>query len=158
MIAALAAVVMLQSQPPQPPRPDSTRNRGRTVTIGVRSTSVDSIALTPELEASAYRDPSARAVIARARLARTTHDSALLSYRATSYQRISLGTRIRALGRERLAMRAETASEIEWQRGIGARVWIRGSRLAAPIATPDVSPHWEPTIGSASSIPYFPGR
>ena len=47
--------------------------------------------VTTRVLATAFRDPAARLLLARAREARMSQDSALLSYDATSYQRISAG-------------------------------------------------------------------
>ena len=167
MIAALTvALVMVQgaTQPP-PPRADSIRPRAPGDTTR-RSTSFNfgpsdstpTIPLTPELEATAYRDSKVRTLVARARAARAAQDSTLESYRASAYQRMSVGSRVRALGRERLLARSETAMEIEWHREVGARVTIEGSRMAAPMVNPDVTPLAGRAIGAPSSIPYFPGR
>src|SRR4051812_7508022 len=60
------------------------------------------IPVTPELEASAFKDPAARALLKQAREARMRQDSALLAYDATAYQRISAGLGFRAFGRDRL--------------------------------------------------------
>src|SRR5262245_18372886 len=54
------------------------------------------IPVTPELEASAFKDPAARALLKQAREARMRQDSALLAYDATAYQRISAGLGFRA--------------------------------------------------------------
>src|SRR5262245_54652181 len=49
------------------------------------------IPLTPELERTAFRDPQAKSLLLLAREARLRQDSALLSYDATAYQRLSVG-------------------------------------------------------------------
>ena len=49
------------------------------------------IPLTPKLEASAYRDASARELVLGARRARLEQDSTLLSYDEVSHERLSIG-------------------------------------------------------------------
>ena len=165
VLAVLAAILVSQGAAQQPPRPDSISARPRAdsatrrrTSIGVGASGTDSIALTPELEANAYRDAGARHVLERARATRAAQDSALQSYRASAYQRMSVGSHIRALGRERLIARAETAMQIEWQRDVGARITIEGSREAAPLVSPDVKALLGRAIPAPSSVPYYPGR
>ena len=67
------------------------------------------IAVTPEHLATAFRDGAARSILQLAREARTRQDSALRSYDATTYQRISAGLALTRLGRDRLAFRSEEA-------------------------------------------------
>src|SRR4051812_538527 len=92
-------------------------------------------AVTPELLATAFRDARASALLTRARAARLTQDSALIAYDATSYHRITLGLGFSALGRDRLAFRAEHAAHVQWQKGVGAHVELKGMRAAIPIAS-----------------------
>lgn len=110
------------------------------------------IPLTPELDRTAFRDASARSLLARARSARIAQDSALRSYDARSYMRISVGLGVRRLGPERLLFRAEHAARVRWARGSGVWVETTGRRTVVPMgaATLDMSP--------ATPIPYFPGR
>ena len=74
------------------------------------------IPLTPELERTAFRDAAARTLLLKAREARLSQDSALLSYDASAYQRLSVGFGFRATGRDRLLMRSENASRVRWSR------------------------------------------
>lgn len=108
--------------------------------------------VTAEHERSAFADQRARTLLQRARAARLAQDSALRSYDAKSFLRISLGLGLRRLGRERLLMRTEHAARVQWGRGSG--VWIQptGRRTAFPMggATLDLT--------QAMPIPYFPGR
>ena len=55
------------------------------------------IPLTDALRASAFKDPAARDLLLRARAARLRQDSALASYDATTYQRVSVGTRLQGI-------------------------------------------------------------
>ncbi len=112
------------------------------------------IPVTPELEASAYRDARARELLAKARVARMRQDSALLSYDATAYQRLSAGLGFRAIGRDRLLFRTENASRVRWSRTNGAWVDLKGARTVLPM----VKDHGEVDIHEMSPIPYYPGR
>ena len=113
------------------------------------------IPVTPELEASAFKDPAARTLLQQARVARMRQDSALLAYDATAYQRISAGLGFRAFGRDRLLFRTENVSRVRWSRDNGAWVDLKGARTAIPMvkdADTDVEPE------EMSPIPYYPGR
>jgi hypothetical protein len=120
------------------------------------------IPLTDALRASAFKDAAAKSLLLRARVARLKQDSALLSYDATTYQRVSVGLGFKAFGRDRLAMRAEEASRVQWEKGHGALVDVKGSRAVVPIAGMD--PNAEKgaangvNIQGMSPIPYYPGR
>jgi hypothetical protein len=112
------------------------------------------IAVTPQHLATAFRDGAARSILQLARDARTRQDSALRSYDATTYQRISAGIALTKLGRDRLAFRSEEATRVRWRRGIGAYVDVTGSRTVIPIAgkSGDAEIH-----AGISPVPYFPG-
>lgn len=114
------------------------------------------IQLTPELRANAYRDEVARDLITRARAARLQQDSTLVSYDATTRQRISAWLGVRHIGVRRLAYRNEIASRVRWRRGVGAWVDVLGARTAIPMAFPGAL-----VLQGAldeSPIPYYPGR
>jgi hypothetical protein len=112
------------------------------------------IPVTPELEASAFRDPASRVLLTKAREARMRQDSTLLAYDATAYQRMSAGIGFRAFGRDRLLFRTENASRVRWSRDGGARVDIKGARTAVPMAEMNA----EFDAHEMSPIPYYPGR
>ena len=112
------------------------------------------VAVTDEHLASAFRDAPARTLLLLARDARLRQDSALASYDATTYQRISAGFAFTKFGRERLAFRTEDATRVRWRRGIGAYVDVTGSRTVIPIAGKDGRMQMD---GSISPIPYYPG-
>ncbi|HET7622764.1 MAG TPA: ShlB/FhaC/HecB family hemolysin secretion/activation protein [Gemmatimonadaceae bacterium] len=134
---------------------DSAHTRSRSAKKG-RGLKHELIPLTPELRASAYRDALARDLIARAREARLRQDSSLLSYDATTKQRISAWLGVRKLGARRLAYRSENASRVRWQRGVGAWVDVIGARTAIPMAFEGAR-----VVEGAldeSPIPYYPGR
>lgn len=121
------------------------------------------IPLTDALRASAFKDPGARTLLLRARAARLTQDSALASYDATTYQRVSAGLGFKAFGRDRLAMRAEESSHVQWERGRGALVDVTGARSVVPIVgitknTANSRGGSGMDISGMSPIPYYPGR
>jgi hypothetical protein len=113
------------------------------------------IPVTPELEASAFRDPGARALLHKAREARMRQDSALLAYDATAYQRISAGLGFRAFGRDRLLFRSENVARVRWSRDNGAWVDMKGARAVVPMVK-DADTDMEPE--EMAPIPYYPGR
>nr|MCU0634387.1 hypothetical protein [Gemmatimonadaceae bacterium] len=99
----------------QPPTgPDSTPGRPAAPTARRRP-------VTSELDASAYADAPARALLARARVARLAQDAALQSYDAKSYQRISVSMGVRRTGLERLVFRGDNVARVQWQRGKALR-------------------------------------
>ncbi|HEX7977342.1 MAG TPA: hypothetical protein VF461_01970 [Gemmatimonadaceae bacterium] len=158
MLVHLVAALLLQAttpdqpQAPAPPPPaparDSTTGYHRDKKPPKR------IAVTPQHLATAFRDPAARSILALAREARTSQDSALRSYDATTYQRISAGLALTKLGRDRLAFRSEEATRVRWRRGIGAYVDVTGSRAVVPIAGKSGDAEIDAGI---SPVPYFPG-
>jgi hypothetical protein len=115
------------------------------------------IDVTPQLLATAFKDPAARTLLDRARAARFTQDSALRSYDATTYERLSVNTKITSLGRDRLLFRTERATHIKWERGNGALVDITGARSALPMFKGAGKADVDLGTGSVP-IPYYPGR
>ena len=115
---------------------------------------VKRVAVTADHLATAYRDAPARALLLLARDARLRQDSALASYDATTYQRISAGFGFTKFGRDRLAFRTEDATHVRWRRGVGAYVDVTGSRTVIPIAGKSGRMEMD---GSISPIPYYPG-
>src|SRR5262249_50347872 len=117
--------------------------------------------VTAEVLATAFRDPSARTLLERARVARMVQDSALLSYDATAYQRISAGLGFARIGRDRLIFRTENVSRVRWQRDIGAWVDVKGARTAIPIAPDEAQKEAQhdmmDEVQDLSVIPYYPG-
>jgi len=111
--------------------------------------------VTPEILASAFADAGARDLLLRARAARLAQDSALLSYDAKAYQRLSVGMGIRRLGRERLLLRTESASRVRWQRGRGVWLELTGQRTAMPMVKEAEA---DADLEDMAPIPYFPGR
>ena len=82
--------------------------------------------------ATAYADPETRELVLRARGHRGVIDASVFHYTATAHQRMSIG--VRALRRERLLYRRETASRLDWWRDRPSRVRVEGAREAVPVA------------------------
>lgn len=138
----------------------NTSGQGVNVQVGVKVPKTRQVVVTDEMRRTAFRDTAARNLLLRARAARETQDSSLLSYDVKSYQRISMGMSLRENARDRLAFRTENASHVRWQRGVGARVEILGARTAVPLiqglqgSDGDVD---DPEIDDLFAIPYYPG-
>ncbi|HEV8265292.1 MAG TPA: BamA/TamA family outer membrane protein [Gemmatimonadales bacterium] len=86
-------------------------------------------------DSTAYLDPVARRLVARARARRETIDRSITAYRVTMKERIGAG--IRALRRDRMLFRRELALRIAWERdGIG-RIEVLGARQVVPVVRAD---------------------
>jgi len=106
----LVAALLLQEVPTEPPRPARRR---------------------PPTEAelsSAFATPEVRSFIERARLARFLVDSTLEGYKATSYERMTMGGSVAAVGRERLLGKRESVGDVTWSRAGGAHISLSGQR------------------------------
>lgn len=114
------------------------------------------IPLTAALLANAYRDATARHIVARARVARLEQDSSLIAYDARTLQRISARLGLRATGRERLIFRTENATRVRWHRESGAWIDVEGTRTAFPMSFPGARAM--AGMLHMSPVPYFPGR
>ena len=118
-------------------------------------------AVTADLLATAYKDQTAKTTLLHARTARLSQDSALTSYDAMSYQRISAGLGFTKLGRDRLLFRHESAARVRWQAGVGIWMEAKGQRTALPaISNAEAKKEINDEVGSGdmnASIPYFPG-
>lgn len=115
------------------------------------------VAVTDEHRRTAFKDSTARDLLLRARAARMTQDSALVSYDAKSYQRVSVGMSLRETARERLVFRTENASRVQWHRDAGARVEVLGARAALPFSK-EVERELRSETSDMLSIPYYPGK
>src|SRR6185503_2654807 len=118
--------------------------------------------VTEALRSSAFHDATARSMLLAARVARMRQDSALHSYDAMAYERVSAGMSITSIGRNRLIFRHEAASRVRWQQGIGAWVDVKGARTVVPIVHNDEADREikresrsEPDLMGA--VPYYPG-
>ena len=63
--------------------------------------------VTAEDYATAFKDATAKTLLSRARIARLSQDSALVSYDVNAYQRLSAGLGFSKIGRDRLIFRSE---------------------------------------------------
>jgi hypothetical protein len=115
------------------------------------------IDVTPQHIATAFRDPAAKLLLDRARIARLQQDTSLVSYDAKTYERVSVGLGVKLLGRERLAFRHEDAARVKWSRKNGAFVEMTGSRTVVPIAR-DGDNDANANMTDVSVVPYYPGR
>lgn len=115
------------------------------------------VPVTAEHLATAFRDEPARALLERARVARLSQDSSLVSYDAKTYERVSVGLGVKFLGRDRLAFRHEDATRVRWQRGKGVWVEVTGSRAVVPIGGQGDGVQGDADL-SDMAVPYYPGR
>lgn len=110
--------------------------------------------------ATAFKDTAARRILTLARAARLSQDSALRSYDATTYQRISAGLSFRRLGRDRLVFRTERADRVRWDRDQGLWLEVKGVRTVLP-GIPEIGEREAgkgiAEAGEMAAVPYFPG-
>src|SRR4051794_2327091 len=125
---------------------DSTRRKN-----GAKSV----IVATPEQLATAFADAGARSLLAQARHARTTQDSSLREYDASTAQRLTLGMAFTKLGRERIFFRHENTARVRRASGVGARIDVTGKRSAVPMFGGSSKIDIESIL---SPVPYYPGR
>ena len=168
MILPLLHALLLLQQTPAPSAPDSVALReARRDSLRAARLHADSVRRarrramrdvtpTPEQLASAFRDPEARTLIARARAARTDQDSSLRGYDAMSRERLTVNMSFRAAGPDKLLLRNEEASRVRWQRGRGALVDIVGARTAFPMFYQGARVLQD--FLEFDAIPYYPGR
>jgi hypothetical protein len=82
-------------------------------------------------DTTAYLDPGARALVARARERRAGAEETITSYHATIQERISLG--LRALRRDRVFYQREMVGRVAWHRDAPDTVTMLGAREAIPM-------------------------
>jgi hypothetical protein len=117
------------------------------------------IPVTEEHLRTAFATPLARTLLERARSSRMAMDSSLVSYEATTYERISAGMGFSRIGGDRLMFRHEDATHVRWHRDVGAYIDVTGARTALPVA-PDADMHDDDDDidSDMPSLPYFPGQ
>jgi hypothetical protein len=179
MIALLALSALLQQQPDTAKRTASQRRAdsiskvvqkriaehqaaARDSRIREQQHQRDAMAkLTPEMLASAYKDAGARDLLLRARAARRTQDSALVSYDANVYQRVSAWLGFGRMSRDRLIFRMEQAGRVQWQRDVGVWMTVLGARSALPGIPDEGQKESRKDLSSESGdiapVPYYPG-
>ena len=134
----------------------------RSISIGAGGGRARRIPVTAQHLATAFRDSAARKLLRTARAARMAQDSAIVSYDAMSYQRISAGLGVGRMGRDRLIFRTENAARVRWHRDVGAYVDVRGSRTAMPgvprEGREDAEQDVHDEAGDFAPLPYYPGQ
>ncbi len=86
---------------------------------------------------SAYLDADARETVARARERKAGVERSIVAYRTLARERISVG--LRALRRDRVLFRRETAAHVYWTRDGEVKIEVLGARQVVPIALPHAS-------------------
>jgi hypothetical protein len=114
------------------------------------------IAMTPALEANAFKDSRARTLLTAARKARMEQDSSITGYDATAYERMSVGLGFKRIVRNRLLMRSERAARIVWSRGSPVWAEVVGKRTVMPML--DGMGDADIDMDDAMPVPYYPGR
>jgi hypothetical protein len=155
----LLLVVALTQVQVQAGRDSSGVSIGIRAGVAIRDTG-RRIPVTAAHLATAFRDERSRTMLAGARTARFRQDSALRTYDAKVFQRVSVGMALRANARDRLLIRDEGVARVQWDQGVGgAVVDMLGKRTTFPMA--DENPE---QVGEGVRynlqlpIPYFPGR
>ncbi|HEY2164416.1 MAG TPA: hypothetical protein VGH04_10515, partial [Gemmatimonadaceae bacterium] len=116
--------------------------------------------VTAELQASAFKDATAKITLLAARAARLKQDSALFAYDAMTYERISVGFGFGSIGRDRLLFRHEAAAHVRWQQGKGVWVDVKCARNAAPMVGKEAQVEIDNETKDPDmmgEIPYYPG-
>jgi hypothetical protein len=163
--AFLVAALLLQVKAEVTRNPTDTTRKD--VSVGVRVGSdrdnrpPKRAPVTPEHLRTAFRTPLAKATLERARASRLAQDSALMSYEATAYLRISAGMGFARIGRDRLIFRHENVTHVRWHRDVGAWIDVAGARTALPVAPEEGQKEAAEDIasdGDMTPVPYFPGQ
>ncbi len=110
-------------------------------------------------EASAQSEANATSgLLARVRVARLQHDSALASYEAKTRQRLSLWIGLSGASLQRLAFRHEDAARIHWTRSGRTWVELQGSRSFVGAFRGNFGTATDGDLAESVPLPYFPGR
>ena len=118
------------------------------------------IPVTDEHLRTAFRTTAAGTMLRRARAARFEQDTALASYEASTYLRISAGIGFSKIGRDRLVFRHENATVVRWHRDVGAWVEVKGARTHLPADAGEVERENADMVNDSdlSPVPYYPGH
>ncbi len=117
-------------------------------------------AVTAEDQRTAYKDGLSRETMTKARVARMSMDSALVSYDAMAHMRLSAGMSLMKLGRDRLLFRHESAARVQWQLGVGAWMDVKGKRTTIPALPKEAHDELRREMDDPdmnASVPYYPG-
>jgi len=112
--------------------------------------------VTPEHMRTAFKSRLAQTLLERARAGRMAQDSALMSYDATAYLRISAGMGFSKIGRDRLIFRTENVTQVKWHRDVGAWIDVKGARTALPGIPSEGQKDAEADINSESDMTPVP--
>ena len=143
---------------------DSTRKVQATIGFGGganRRREPRRIPVTDEHLRTAFKSATARTLLERARASRLAQDSALRSYDATAYMRISAGLGFSKIGRDRLIFRTENATHVRWHRDFGAWIDVKGARTVLPGIPDEGQEEAEADINNDADmvpLPYYPGQ
>jgi hypothetical protein len=158
---ALALQIRVETSTAAPT--DTSKNKNVSVNVSVNVGAMrkreSRIPVTAEHIRTAYKSPAARSLVERARKTRMAQDSALMSYDATTYLRVSAGMGFSKFGRDRLIFRHENATQVKWHRNTGAWVEVKGARTVIPIAPEEASKEAGSDMDTdLNPIPYYPGQ
>lgn len=166
----LLVALLLQVQVDASVKRDSADAKRKSVNVSVTIKSENDsagrrkpkrIPVTPEHMRTAFKSALAQTLLERARAARLAQDSALMSYEATAYQRISAGMGFSRIGRDRLLFRTENVTNVKWHRDVGAWIDVKGARTALPGIPSEGQKEAEADIAEEadmSPVPYYPGQ
>lgn len=84
--------------------------------------------------ASAFLDAEAREMVSLARRRKAVVDRSIVAYRVLARERISVG--LRAVRRDRVLFRRESAANVYWTRDGVGKIEVLGARQVVPIALP----------------------
>jgi len=163
-LLALALVLQIRVDATTTVNRDTSKKKDVNVNVNVnvggnRRREARRIPVTAEHLRTAYKTPAARALVERAKAMRMAQDSALMSYDATTYLRVSAGMGFSKIGRDRLIFRHENATQVKWQRGVGAWVEVKGARTVIPVAPEEAAKEAGADMDSdLNPIPYYPGQ
>ena len=167
MQALLLVALLMQVNVDARVKRDTADPKKKNVNIGVTIGDSDDrrgppkrIPVTEEHLRTAFKSASARTLLERARAARLSQDSALMSYDATAYSRVSAGMGFSRIGRDRLIFRHENATRVQWRRDVGAWIDVKGARTAIPVAPEEAQQETADELNDSdmTPVPYFPGQ
>jgi hypothetical protein len=169
MQALLLVALLMQVKVDASVRRDTTgAGKGKDVNIDITIGDAPSdrrrppkrIPVTDEHLRTAFKSALARTILQRARAARLAQDSALVSYDATAYLRVSAGMGFSKIGRNRLIFRHENVTHVRWHRDVGAWIDVKGARTAIPVAPEEAEKETANELNDSdiTPVPYFPGQ
>ena len=112
---------------------------------------------------TAYRDSNAKMLVEHARRARRAQDSALVNYDVNGYERVSIGVKAAAAGRERNGQLKEVAYRARYYKDHGVQIENLGIRVATGVLGEEIASEMRRGVRSDASrgqldLPYYPGR